>query len=48
MDSIVGGIAALVSIIDESDGKEDIDRHTDSEFLSEEEKRKESLGYHMG
>lgn len=48
VDSIIGGIAALASIIDEPNDEEDIDRHTDSKALAEEEKRKESLGYHMG
>ncbi len=47
-DSIIGGIAALATVIDELDDEEDIERHTDSKVLAEEEKRKESLGYHMG
>lgn len=48
IDSIVGGVAALASIINEPNDEEDIDGHNDSKVLAEEEKRKESLGYHMG
>lgn len=45
---IIGGIADLAAIIDESEEDEDIDRHSDSKLLTEEARLKEALGMHLG
>ena len=50
IDSIVGGVTAVASII-EDEPAEDTEyarEHTDSKVLAEERERKEALGIHMG
>ena len=44
----IAGIADVASIIDEPTEDEDIERHSDSKVLTEEIRRKEALGMHMG
>ncbi len=45
---VIAGIADVASIMDESKEDEDIERHSDSKLLTEEIRRKEALGMHMG
>ena len=45
---VIAGIADVASIIDEPSEDEDIERHSDSKVLTEEIRRKEALGMHMG
>ncbi|RGF44718.1 relaxase [Ruminococcus sp. AF37-20] len=47
-DSIVSGVTAVASIIEDEPDEEDIDRGLDSKALAEERERKEALGIHMG
>ena len=44
----VAGIADVAAIMDEPTEDEDIERHSDSQVLAEEIRRKEALGMHMG
>ena len=50
VDSIVGGVAAVASIIEDepADDTECAREHIDSKALAEERERKEALGIHMG
>ncbi len=50
IDSIVGGVTAVASIIEDepSDDTEYAREHIDSKALTEERERKEALGIHMG
>ena len=48
IDSIVGSVTAVASMIDDEPAEEDINRGLDSKALAEERERKEALGIHMG
>ena len=50
LDSIIGGVTAMASIIDDepADDNEYAREHIDSKALAEERERKEALGIHMG
>ena len=48
LDSIVSGVTAVASIIEDEPAEEDIDRGLDSKALAEERERKEAHGIHMG
>ncbi|MCI6888741.1 MAG: hypothetical protein MR836_01005 [Ruminococcus sp.] len=50
IDSVVGGVAAMASIIEDepADDTEYAREHIDSKALAEERERKEALGIHMG
>ena len=50
LNSIVGGVTAVVSLIDDEpvDDTEYAREHVDSKALAEERERKEALGIHMG
>ena len=50
IDSIVGGIATMASIIEDepSEDAEYAREHVDRKALAEEQERKEALGIHMG
>lgn len=50
IDSIVGGVTAVASIIEDEpvDDTEYAQEHVDSKALAEERERKEALGIHMG
>ena len=50
IDSIVGGVATMASIIEDkpADDTEYAREHVDSKALAEERERKEALGIHMG
>ena len=50
LDSIIGGVTAMVSIIEDepADDNEYAREHIDSKSLAEERERKEALGIHMG
>ena len=50
IDSIVGGVAAMASLIEDepADDTEYAREHVDSKALAEERERKEALGIHMG
>ena len=45
---LIAGIADVAAIIDEPTEDEDIERHSDSKVLTEEIRRKEALGMHLG
>ncbi len=50
IDSIVGGVTALASLIEDepADDTEYAREHIDSKALAEEREHKEALGIHMG
>ena len=50
LDSIVGGVATMASIIEDEPFKdaEYAREHVDRKALAEEQERKEALGIHMG
>jgi hypothetical protein len=48
IDSIVGGVTAMATIIEDEPAEEDIDRGLDRKALAKERERKEDLGMHIG